>query len=144
MTMTLGQISDEMRKIDFCMLSTRTENGAIASRPMSNNGEVEYDGDSYFFAYDSARFVSEISADANVGLTFAGTKGLFGAPPHFIAVEGKARLVRDKSAFAARWTSDLDRWFPEGAETPGLVMVEVHAGRLHYWNGEDEGELKIA
>ena len=44
--MTLQTLSDAMRRIDFGMLSTRTEGGEIASRPMSNNGEVEYRGDS--------------------------------------------------------------------------------------------------
>ena len=43
-TMTLADIAKQMRDIDFGMLSTRAENGAIASRPMSNNGEVEYRG----------------------------------------------------------------------------------------------------
>jgi general stress protein 26 len=49
MDMRLKFLSDNMKAIDFGMLSTRTEGGAFASRPMSNNGEVDYDGDSYFF-----------------------------------------------------------------------------------------------
>ena len=40
--MTLADLSEKMGKIDFGMLSTRTLGGAVASRPMSNNGEVEY------------------------------------------------------------------------------------------------------
>ena len=44
--LSLSDISEKMRDIDFTMRSTRTEGGAIAARPMSNNREVEYDGDS--------------------------------------------------------------------------------------------------
>lgn len=51
--MTLEQIAEKMRDIDFAILSTRTEGGAIAGRPMSNNREVDFDGSSYFFALDS-------------------------------------------------------------------------------------------
>ena len=68
MDMRLKFLSDNMRAIDFGMLSTRTEGGAFASRPMSNNGEVDYDGDSYFFTYDQARTVADIEGDAAVEL----------------------------------------------------------------------------
>ena len=48
---TLKDVAELMKDIDLCMLTTTTENGALASRPMSNNGEVEYDGNSYFFTW---------------------------------------------------------------------------------------------
>jgi hypothetical protein len=38
-------------RIDFTMLTTRTESGLMASRPMSNKGEVEYRGNSYCFSW---------------------------------------------------------------------------------------------
>jgi len=141
--MTLADVSAEMADIDFAMLSTRAANGAIASRPMSNNGDVEYQGDSYYFAWGHAHMVGEIEADAHVGLSFQGAKGLLGAPPLFIAVEGEATVVRDKAVFAEHWTSDLDRWFTDGVDTPGVVMIHVHAKRIHYWRGEEEGEIAI-
>ena len=56
-------------------------------------------------------------------------------------MEGRAELIRDKAAFAAHWTKDLDRWFEQGVDTPGLVLIEVQATRVHYWDGEDEGEI---
>jgi len=141
--MTLKDLSDKMAKIDFAMLSTRTEGGGVASRPMSNNGEVEYSGDSFFFAYDSARTIADIELDAEVGLTFTGAAGLLGGPPLFIAIEGQGQLIRDKAEFEKHWTKGLDRWFPQGVDTTGLVLIKVHAQRIHYWNGEDEGELPL-
>ncbi|HET7160844.1 MAG TPA: pyridoxamine 5'-phosphate oxidase family protein, partial [Burkholderiales bacterium] len=74
MAMTLEELSKKMRDIDFAMLSTHTDNGAVATRPMSNNGEVEYDGDSCLFSYDSARTISDIRRDPQVGLSFVGAK----------------------------------------------------------------------
>ncbi|WP_062209510.1 pyridoxamine 5'-phosphate oxidase family protein [Aureimonas sp. AU12] len=141
--MTLSDLSDAMRDIDFCMLSTRTEGGAIAARPMSNNGDVAYEGDSFFFTYETARTVSDIERDPKVGLGFQGKKGLLGKPPLFISVEGVAELIRDKAVFEAHWTKDLDTWFKDGIDTPGIVLVKVHAARIHYWNGEDEGEIPV-
>jgi general stress protein 26 len=140
-TMTKQELAKAMGKIDFAMLTTRTEGGLLATRPMSNNGEVAYDGDSFYFSWDSARTVSDILADPKVALSFQGSAGLFGKPPLFVAVEGSAAIVRDKAEFAKHWTSDLDRWFAEGIETKDMVMIHVHAERIHYWDGEDEGEV---
>ncbi len=61
----------------------------------------------------------------------------------FIAAAGTAELSRDKADFAKHWTPGLDRWFPEGVDTPGLVMITVRSERVHYWDGEDEGEVVI-
>jgi general stress protein 26 len=138
---TLHDIARAMREIDFTMLFTRSENGHLAGRPMSNNRDVDYTGDSYFFSGDGARAVADIARDPKVGLSLQGPASLSGAPPLFIAVEGAAELIRDKAAFAEHWNSDLDRWFEQGVDTPGLVLIRVRAQRVHYWDGEDEGEI---
>lgn len=142
-TKTLADLAEKMRDIDFAMLSTHTDGGAIAGRPMSNNRQVDYDGDSFYFSMDDARTVSDIARDAKVGLSFLGKSGLLGMRPFFVAVEGVGKIIRDKAAFAEHWTSDLDRWFADGVDTPGLVLIKVHATRLHYWDGEDEGEVAV-
>src|SRR5690349_14476193 len=51
MAMTIKDLSEKLAKIDFCMLTTNAAAGVLNSRPMSNNGDVEYDGDSWFFSY---------------------------------------------------------------------------------------------
>ncbi|WP_394653420.1 pyridoxamine 5'-phosphate oxidase family protein [uncultured Sphingomonas sp.] len=144
MPKSLTDLAEIMRDIDFTMLSTKTADGGIAARPMSNNRDVDYDGDSYFFALDSTHTVQEIQADPNVGLTLHGNKGLLGKPPIFIAAEGKAEIIHDKAAFEAHWVKDLERWFEQGTDTPGLVLIKVHADRIHYWDGEDQGEITFA
>lgn len=143
MPMTLPEVAAKMRGIDFCTLSTRTEGGAIAGRPMSNNGDVEYDGDSFFFAHDSTRTVHDIRADPKVGLGYQGKSGVLGLRPFFVTVEAIAELIRDKAQFEKHWTKDLERYFEQGVDTPGLVLIKAHASRLHYWDGEDEGEVAL-
>lgn len=141
--LTLPQLAKKMKDIDFAMLSTRAEGGQIAARPMSNNRDVDYDGDSYYFTTDDTLMVSDIERDAKVGLSFQGSAGLLKQRPFFTAIEGRADLIRDKAQFQAHWTSDLDRWFQKGIDTPGLVMIRVRAERAHYWDGEDEGEVNL-
>ena len=139
----MADISEKMRDIDFAVLSTRTEGGAVAGRPMSNNRQVEYDGDSFFFTCDDSRTVGDIDRDPNVGLTYQSKSGVLGMKPFFITIEGSAELIKDKAQFAEHWTKDLDAWFKEGIDTPGLTMVKVSAQRLHYWDGYDEGEIAL-
>lgn len=137
MSKTLADLAAKMRKIDIAVLSTHTDGGNIAGRPMSNNGDVDYDGDSYYFTMDDTRMVRDITRDRRVALAFQDGKAFH------VAVEGDAVLIRDKKAFEEHWTPDLDRWFADGADTPGLVMIEVHATRIHYWDGEENGEVSL-
>ncbi len=139
----LADISEKMRDIDFAMLSTRTEGGAVAARPMSNNREVEFDGDSFFFTCDDTRTVSDIRRDPNVGLGYQAKSGMLGMKPFFITVEGRAELIQDTARFAEHWSKDLDAWFKDGIDTPGLTLIKVVAQRLHYWDGFDEGEIAL-
>ena len=146
MPKNLSDVAEMMRDIDFCMLSTIASDGAIASRPMSNNRNVEFDGESWFYTTEDAGMVADIGANPQVGLTYAGSAGLasiVGKPGAFIDVQGEATLVRDKAQIAAHWEKNLDRWYPQGIDTPGIVMIRVHASRIHYWDGDDEGEVML-
>ena len=144
MTKSLSEISKALRAIDFCMLVTRAADGSLAGRPMSNNQEVEWEGTSYFFSYDDARTTDDVDRDASVGMTYRTPPRDSGAPGMFVHVEGEARIVRDEQAFAKHWDESLDRWFPDGPRTEGLVMLEIPAKRIHYWDGEDEGEVDLS
>jgi general stress protein 26 len=142
--MTLEEVSEKMRDIDFAILSTRTEGGSVAGRPMSNNREVEFDGDSFFFTCEDTRTVADIRRDPNVGLGYQSKSGMLHMKPFFLTVEGRASLIEDKSQFAEHWTKDLEAWFKEGIDTPGLTLIKVEAERLHYWDGYEEGELELS
>ena len=140
--MTLKDLAKAMGKIDFSMLTTTTDCGQLATRPMSNSGDVEFDGESYYFSFDSARTIADIERNDQVALSFQGSAGLLGKPPLFVAIEGTGEIIRDKAAFEEHWVPDLERWFPQGIDTPGIALIHVHADRIHYWDGEDEGEVK--
>lgn len=139
----LSRITKAMKDIDFVMLNTHGEGGAIGGRPMSNNREVDYDGDSYYFTWDDSRMVADIGRDPQVSLSFQGKTSLLGAPGIFIAVEGTADIVRNKAAFEEHWSKDLERWFEQGIDTEGLVMLHVRATRVAYWDGEEQEDFVV-
>ena len=45
--------------------------------------------------------------------------------------------------FAHPWRSVAGRWWPDGIDTPGIVLIKVSGTRAHYWDGEDEGEVQL-
>jgi general stress protein 26 len=135
--LTIEDLAKKMKGIDIATLATHTDGGEIAGRPMSNNGDVEYDGASFYFTMDDTRTVSDIESNPKVSLSFTGKHGFWAT------VEGEAELIRDKAAFQEHWTKDLDAWFGQGADTKGLVLIKVHARRIKYWDKMDEGELTI-
>ena len=141
--LTLADVSKKMREIDIAMLLTHAEGGEIAGRPMSNNRDVDYDGDSWFFIMEDTRTFADIQRDPKVTLALQGSKSLLGAPGIFINIEGEAEVIRDKAVFAKHWVPDLERWWKDGIDTPGLLMIKVHADRIHYWDGEDQGEIRV-
>lgn len=134
---TLKDIAIKMANLDIALLTTHTSRGQLSSRPMSNNGDVEYDGNSYYFTFEDSRTVKDITDNAHVNLGFSGAKGLY------VSIVGTAHLIRQKALMQQHWVPSLDQWFPQGIDTDGVVLVHVEAKRIKYWQGEDEGELHI-
>jgi len=144
MAKTLKQLAEMMKDVDFAMLSTHSEGGTIAARPMSNNRDVDYDGDNWFFACEDTRLIADLQANPQVGLGFQAKAGLLGMKPVFVHIEGVAELIHDKARFEEHWTKGLGLWFKQGVDTPGLVLIKVNGVRAHYWDGEDQGEILLA
>lgn len=125
-----------MKKIDFCMMITQDSRNAFHSRPMSNNREVEYDGDSWFFTYEQSNKVKQIKQNPNVSLILQTDKMLF------IECYGKATVIKQRRLMEEKWIDELAQWFPKGLDTPGICMLKVKASRIHLWDKGDEAEYK--
>lgn len=141
--MSLSDLADKMAHIDIAILTTRMANGALAGRPMSNNGDVKYTGESYFFTYEETHTVEDIERDPNVGLAYQGSAKLFQSSKFFVFVEGKASLVRDKASYKDHWNADLDKWFENGIDSPNIVMIKVKAEQIKFWDGMKNGSVRL-
>jgi len=135
----ITDIAKLIAKLDIGMLTTKAPDGTLHGRPMSNNGDVEYDGDTWFFAEDGSRKVSEIETDPAVQLGFIASDAAT-----WINVEGEATIVRDdvdrKRDF---WSDDLARWFPNGPEDPTVVLIKVQARHIDAWSRDGDWQLDL-
>ena len=132
----LAEVATMLRDIDICMLVTRAE-GRLRGRPMSNNGAVEYDGDSWFFTLRDTPKVRELTADDRIELAYVATES-----GQWISIEGRASIEDDAERKRALWIDDLARWFPEGPDDPQVVLIKASADRIHAWTGEGEVVLE--
>ena len=133
----LSDISDKMRKLDICMMTTKSPDKGLVSRPMSNNGDVEYDGNSYFFSLEESDVVKELKEDSAINLSFQGAHQLY------ISITGKGELIKDAAALEEHWLDELEKWFEDGVNTPGLILIHVKAADIKFWHKEDQGEIKL-
>ena len=133
----LAVIAKTMKDLDICMMSTNGPRGVVNTRPMSNNRDVKYNGESFFFSYTNTRKINDIRRTASVSLSFTGKSGTY-----FI-VNGKARLIKDKSIWEQHWDDSLNQWFKKGINTSGIVLIAVMASHIKYWMNYKEGDIKL-
>ena len=134
----ITQVADMMRDLDFCLMTTQDGTGALRSRPMSNNGKVEFDGNVWFFSGAATRKVADIEATPEVVLNYARTEDFT-----FIAMSGNARIVRDAAKKRELWQKDLERWFTDGPDSDDVVLIKVTPTTVAYWMGEEDGEVHL-
>ena len=131
------EIAKIMKDLDICMMSTNGPRGVVNTRPMSNNRDVKYNGQSYFFSYTNSRKIRDIKRSTSVSLSFTGKSGTY------IIVNGKSRLIKDKSIWEQHWDDSLNQWFKKGIDTPGIVLIAVMASNIKYWMKYKEGDIKL-
>jgi len=125
----LGKLREMVKNIDFCMLTTVDENGGLHSRPMSSNGDIDRDGDIWFFTSASSHKVSEIAKLPKVNLSFADPDN-----QRYVSVSGKAQLIRDRKKIEELWRPEFKIWFPEGKDDPEVALLRVNLEKAEYWD----------
>ena len=125
----LQKLREMVKEIDFCMLTTVDENGDLHSRPMSVNGDIDRDGDLWFFTNVSSHKVSEISRSPKVNVSFADPDN-----QHYVSISGKAELVRDRNKIEELWKPEFKMWFPEGKDDPQIALLRVNLEKAEYWD----------
>ena len=126
----LAKLREIVKAVDICMLTTVDERGGLHSRPMSNNRDVEFDGDLWFFTYGSSHKVDEVNRVSKVNASFADIDNQL-----YASLSGRAQVVRDRAKIEEHWKPELKAWFPEGVDTPDIALLKVTVERAEYWDG---------
>jgi len=137
-TPTPQHVAELVSDAKVAMLTTTTPDGRNVSRPMALQ-EAEFDGDLWFFAYDSSAKAQQINAHEQVNVAFADTKG-----HTWTSLAGRATIVHDRQKAGDLWAKPLQAWFPDGLETDGLCLIRVEADSAEYWEGPSSTVAYVA
>ena len=132
--LTKKKLAEMMAKLDFCMMSTVGPYGHLESRPMSNNRNVEWDGDTWFFTFADSDQARQIEKNPNVNLAYQDTDSFL-----FIALSGKGSISSSVAKKKELWYKDLERWFPEGPEDEKVVLIKVEGMHATVWSQDVSG-----
>lgn len=125
----LHKLRELVKEIDFCMMTTVDEGGDLHSRPMSVNGEIDTDGDMWFFTSASSHKVSEISKLPKVNVSFADPDN-----QHYVSISGTAELIKDRKKIDELWKPEFKIWFPNGKDDPEVALLRVTLEKAEYWD----------
>lgn len=114
--------------IDIAMLTCRTFDGTLVSRPMST--QAKRPGvDFWFVTSTETHKVDEIEAQPEVNLAYYNNKSR-----EWVSVSGTARIVTDRDLIRTLYKPDWKAWFGDeggqrngGPNDPRLVLIEVEA-----------------
>jgi general stress protein 26 len=123
------KLREMIKGIEFAMLTTVDDDGTLRSRPMATQRK-EFDGDLYFFTKITATKVHEVEHERNVCVSYAAPE-----EQRYVSMSGPARLLRDRAKMQELWFPDLETWFPEGLEDPGLALLWISVTQAEYWEG---------
>lgn len=125
----LQKLRELVKDIDFCMLTTVDENGDLHSRPMSSNGDIDPNGDIWFFTSASSQKVSEIATLPKVNVSFADPDNQC-----YVSVSGQAQLVHDREKIDELWRPEFKIWFPKGKDDPEVALLRIKLEKAEYWD----------
>ena len=123
----IAKVKELVEDIDFTMLTTQDESGNLVSRPMSTR-EMDDAGDIWFFTAEDSKKVEEAEADRDIGLSYCDAKG-----HRYVSVAGRASVVHDTERMKELYTPDLDIWFADGLDTPGIALLRVTPVETEFW-----------
>ncbi len=112
----------------FAMMATLHPGKTLRSRPMTTI-QKEFDGSLWFFAKSDSAVAEAIVLNQQVCLSYGDAEAM-----DFVCVAGPAQLVVDAEMKKRLWSPPVQAWFPEGAESPGVVLIRVKPDHAEYWD----------
>ncbi len=121
-------LADVLDGLNIAMVATADDGGTWRARPLSLAGQEA----------DVLSFLVSVEADWVDALEATGspTTVTFGDPSKntYVAVQGTARTVDDRSRTAALWNPGAGAYF-DGPDDPQVRVLDVEVAYGEYWDG---------
>jgi general stress protein 26 len=116
-----------IHKIETALCTTINPDGSLHTRPLQTLEARDEGVLSFFTDWHSAK-VAELERDGRVALSYA-DRGM----RTYVAIGGKARLIKDAEHAQRIWSVEQRAYYPEGPGDSRLAILEVTIERAEYW-----------
>lgn len=122
----LDRVWNLMKKIGFCMLSTR-DGEDIRARPMA--AHIARDEHAIYFLTDAESHKDDdISLNPHVGLAFADA-----GDQKYVSVTGRAEVSNDRQKIGDLWSTPAKAWW-DSPDDPTIRVLKVTPKDAQYWD----------
>lgn len=131
----LAQLAGLIEDIKVAMLGSLDDSGALVTRPMAPLA-MDADGAIWFF---TDRRSSKVERLGVLNLAFSDPDRAT-----YVSISGRGELVDDRGRIEQLWTSFAKPWFPDGPDSPNLVLLKVLPDTAEYWDAPNSRMVRLA
>lgn len=136
-TDNLYVVGEIIEAAKVCMMTTLSETGLLATRPMYVQ-EVDENAHIWFFTSANTILVQQIRQNPNIQVTFSDIGN-----NRFLAATALAEEVVDIQKMKQLWNPSLRAWFPQDLETPGIILLKLTLQDAEYWESPNAAVVRI-
>jgi len=118
-----------MQDFQAAMFVTRSQTGALASRPMSTIVKAD-EGLIYILTETASDTVRSVRADPVSLLTFADGK-------RYVSTSVRAEVSEDRALIERLWNVGAQAFWPDGPTNPRLSALVLRPETGEYWDGDN-------
>jgi general stress protein 26 len=111
------------------MLTTRTHDGRMLSRPLRAQPLDVGDGSLWFITDRDSHKATEIQAQPQVNVAFAAPSA-----NTYVSIAGRAQVLFDKAVLHTLWSPAMTVFYPQGEDDPALCLLRVEIDSAEYWD----------
>jgi general stress protein 26 len=127
----LHKLGELIKDIEVAMLTTRTSDGSLLSRPIQTL-KLDANGELIFFTAAKSHKVEDLTDDSTANLAYADP-----GEHRYVSVRGRARMDRDDNTIHELWSPAQKIFFPEGRDDPNLMVLRIDVRDAAYWEAAD-------
>lgn len=117
---------DILQTFNTAILVTHQEH-RMHGRPMVV-AKIEPDGRIWFLTDRDSPKIAEIRENSEVTVVCQDERY------RTVVIMGTAELSQDRSKIEELWKAEFRSWFPDGAGSPNIMLIEVHGQEAEFWD----------
>lgn len=129
-----AQLGKLIENMSVAMFTTFDDAGSLVSRPMA---PLEMDGDGalwFFTARDSGKTEHLKLANLSLSNTSNGT---------YVSLSGHGEIHENSDDIHRLWTVFAKPWFPDGPDSPNLVLLKFIPAVAEYWDAPHSKTVRL-